>query len=148
MSLARKLTRLRKKKGLTQLEVAEKLYVSRQAISRWEVGAAVPSTDNLRVLSDMYETTVDYLLDDEAEEYVAPAAAPVLENKEPEKKKGLASHWKIYLLAWIIFIAAVVVSVVIGLKCSNPSAVPLEDMEQEHNVGAPDETFSIDFPVE
>ncbi len=145
MSLARKLTRLRKKKGLTQMEVAEKLYVSRQAISRWEVGAAVPSTDNLRVLSDLYETTVDYLLDDEAEEYVAPAAAPVPENK---KKSALSTHWKIYLLAWIIFLTVVVVSVVIGLKRNNPAAVPLEDMEQEHNVGAPDVTFSIDFPVE
>ena len=148
MSLARKLTRLRKKKGLTQMEVAEKLYVSRQAISRWEVGAAVPSTDNLRVLSDLYETTVDYLLDDEAEEYVAPAAAPVLENKAPETKTGLPTHWKIYLLAWIVFLTVVVVSMVIGLKRNNPAAVPLEDMEQEHNVGAPDETFSIDFPVE
>lgn len=145
MSLARKLTDLRKKKGLTQLEVAEKLYVSRQAISRWEVGAAVPTTDNLRALSDLYETTVDYLLDDEAEEYVAPAAAPVLENK---KKAALSTHWKIYLLAWIIFIAVVAMAVTAGMKLSQPTATPLEEMNQEHNVGPPDTTFSINFNVE
>lgn len=148
MSLAKKLTDLRKKKGLTQMEVAEKLYVSRQAISRWEVGAAVPTTDNLRVLSDLYETTVDYLLDDEAEEYVAPAAAPVLENREPEKKTRLATHWKIYLLAWIIFIAVVAIAVVAGMKHSQPTATPLEEMYQEHNAGPPDMTFSINFNVE
>ncbi len=148
MSLAKKLTRLRKEKGLTQMEVAEKLYVSRQAISRWEVGAAVPSTDNLRVLSDLYETTVDYLLDDEAEEYIAPAAAPALETKAPEKKAGLANHWKIYLLAWIVFIAVVVATVVIGLKRSNPAPVPLDEMNQEQTVGPPDMTFSINFNVE
>ena len=144
MSLAKKLTDLRKEKGLTQLEVAEKLYVSRQAISRWEVGAAVPTTDNLRVLSDLYETTVDYLLDDEAEEYIAPAAAPALEPKAPEKKAGLTNHWKIYLLAWIVFIAVVVIAVVAGMKLSQPTATPLEEMNQEQTVGPPDTTFSIE----
>lgn len=48
MELKEKLVALRKEKGLTQLVVAEKLNVSRQAISRWESGTALPSTDNLR----------------------------------------------------------------------------------------------------
>lgn len=54
MSLAEKLVILRKQKGMTQMDLAEQLNVSRQAISRWEVGAAVPSTDNLKVLGDSY----------------------------------------------------------------------------------------------
>lgn len=58
MSLAEKLVALRKQKGLTQMDLAEQLNVSRQAISRWEVGAAVPSIDNLRILSDIYEISV------------------------------------------------------------------------------------------
>lgn len=49
------------------MELAEKLNVSRQAISRWEVGAAVPTTDNLKVLSELYGVSVDYLLNDAAE---------------------------------------------------------------------------------
>ena len=53
MNLSAKLTSLRKQKGLTQMDLAEKLNVSRQAISRWEVGMAVPSTDNLKVLSEL-----------------------------------------------------------------------------------------------
>lgn len=67
-SLPAKLTSLRKQKRITQMELAEKLNVSRQAISRWEVGAAVPSTDNLKVLSELYGVSVDYLLNDAAEE--------------------------------------------------------------------------------
>ena len=66
-NLPAKLVSLRKQKGITQMELAEKLNVSRQAISRWEVGAAVPTTDNLKVLSELYGVSVDYLLNDAAE---------------------------------------------------------------------------------
>lgn len=55
MNLAEKMTRLRKEKGMTQIQLAEALNVSRQAVSRWETGDAVPSIDNLRFLSDLYE---------------------------------------------------------------------------------------------
>lgn len=48
MKLEEKLISLRKEKGLSQMKLAEMMNVSRQAISRWEVGAAVPSTDNVR----------------------------------------------------------------------------------------------------
>ena len=51
MDLKKKLSQLRKEKGLTQLELAEALQVSRQAVSRWEVGTAVPTLDNLVSLS-------------------------------------------------------------------------------------------------
>ena len=67
MSLVDKLVYLRKQKGLTQMELAETLNVSRQAISRWEVGAAVPSTENLMVLSELYGVSVDCLLHDDAD---------------------------------------------------------------------------------
>ena len=65
--LPAKLVSLRKQKGITQMELAEKLNVSRQAISRWEVGLAVPTTDNLKVLSELYGVSIDYLLNDAAE---------------------------------------------------------------------------------
>lgn len=48
MTTAEKLVRLRKEKGLSQLQLAEEINVSRQAISRWEVGLAVPSREKLR----------------------------------------------------------------------------------------------------
>ena len=82
--LPAKLTSLRKRQGLTQLELAEKLDVSRQAISRWEVGTAVPTTDNLRALSDLYGVTVDYLLNDNTESFVGNAEKP---GREPVERK-------------------------------------------------------------
>lgn len=67
MELKDKLVTLRKEKGLTQLAVAEKLDISRQAISRWESGVALPSTDNLKSLSVLYGVPVDYLLNSDVE---------------------------------------------------------------------------------
>lgn len=54
MKLEEKLVSLRKAKGLSQMKLAEKMNVSRQAISRWETGAAIPSSENLKYLSDLY----------------------------------------------------------------------------------------------
>ena len=54
MKLEEKLVSLRKAKGLSQMKLAEKMNVSRQAISRWETGAAIPSSENLKYLSDLF----------------------------------------------------------------------------------------------
>ena len=62
MELKEKLVDLRKKKGLSQAELAEAINVSRQAISRWEVGSAIPSADNLMWLSKFYEVSMDELM--------------------------------------------------------------------------------------
>lgn len=67
MTVHQKLADLRKRKGLSQLQLAETLHVSRQAISRWETGAAMPSTDNLKYLSELYGVSIEYLLDDTAD---------------------------------------------------------------------------------
>ncbi len=62
MELKEKLVNLRKKKGLSQAELAEAIKVSRQAISRWEVGSVIPSADNLVWLSKFYEVSMDELM--------------------------------------------------------------------------------------
>ena len=67
MGLKEKLTQLRKNKGLSQLELAEMMGVSRQAVSRWENGLSVPSTDKLKQLSDLYSVSLDSLLSNSEE---------------------------------------------------------------------------------
>lgn len=62
MKLHEKLYQLRKEKGLTQAELAERLEVSRQSVSNWEVGTTTPSTKRLRDLSQLYDVPLDYLL--------------------------------------------------------------------------------------
>lgn len=66
MKLNEKLTELRKAKGLTQHEIAEALDVSRQAVSRWEVGTATPTLDNLSSLSKLYGVPLDHFIQEEA----------------------------------------------------------------------------------
>ena len=62
MKLGEKLAALRKQRGLSQMDAAEALGVSRQAVSRWEVGASSPGTDNLLALSKLYGVSLDTLV--------------------------------------------------------------------------------------
>ena len=62
MEFNEKLQELRKQKGLTQEELAEKLYVSRTAISKWESGRGYPNIDSLKALAKFFSVTVDELL--------------------------------------------------------------------------------------
>lgn len=66
MTLTNHLIDARKRAGLSQGEVAEALNVSRQAVSRWETGLALPSTDNLAKLSKLYGISIDALLGSQA----------------------------------------------------------------------------------
>ena len=62
MEFHEKLQELRKQKGLTQEELAEALYVSRTAISKWESGRGYPNIDSLKALSAFFSVTIDALL--------------------------------------------------------------------------------------
>ena len=68
MILAEKITRLRKKNGWSQEELAEKMQVSRQAVSKWEGAQTVPDLEKILMLSDLLGVTTDYLLKDEIED--------------------------------------------------------------------------------
>ena len=62
MEFNEKLQELRKSRGLTQDELAEKLYVSRTAISKWESGKGYPSIDSLKAISEFFSVSIDALL--------------------------------------------------------------------------------------
>ena len=62
MEFHEKLQELRKERGLTQEELAEALYVSRTAISKWESGRGYPSIDSLKEISNYFSVTIDELL--------------------------------------------------------------------------------------
>ena len=53
---------LRTKRGLSQDELAEKIMVTRQAVSRWENGETVPNTDTLKLLSKVFDVSINTLL--------------------------------------------------------------------------------------
>jgi len=62
MTLVEKFTALRKRQGLSQEDLAEKLSVSRQAISRWESDSTLPDAENLLEISKLFAVTVVYLI--------------------------------------------------------------------------------------
>ena len=62
MSTQEVLYNLRMQKGLSQDELAEKVFVTRQAVSRWENGDTVPNTETLKLLSSLYQVSINTLL--------------------------------------------------------------------------------------
>ena len=141
MDLATNLISLRKQKGLTQMDLAEKLNVSRQAVSRWEVGAAVPSTDNLIVLSNLYGIPVDSILKDDLSGIMPQSEPPVKLhiNKEGNKKLRIVVASSLLVLALILVILTVV-SILHGR--SDASGLPMDNMTVEADDDI-DGTFSF-----
>lgn len=67
MNFGEKLQHLRKANGLSQEQLAEQVTVSRQAVSKWELGTAMPDTDNILQISRLFGVTTDCLLNDRLE---------------------------------------------------------------------------------
>ena len=65
MEFNEKLQQLRKNKNMTQDELAEALYVSRAAVSKWESGRGLPSIDSLKDISEFFSVSIDELLSGE-----------------------------------------------------------------------------------
>ena len=62
MTLGEKIQALRKQSGMSQEQLAERITISRQAISRWELNESVPDVDNIVQLSQIFGVSTDYLL--------------------------------------------------------------------------------------
>ena len=65
MTIGEKIQQLRKERNLSQEQLAGQLAVSRQAISKWELGESVPETDKIILLSKLFQVSTDYLLHDD-----------------------------------------------------------------------------------
>ncbi len=137
MCLATNLVTLRKKHGLTQMELAEKLNVSRQAISRWEVGAATPSTDNLKTLSELYGVSVDDILKGEAASVSQSADLPDSPQETPSihrnNKKGRIIF--VCILIFLALVVAIVTSVGKNYESKDNTNLPMENMPHEEDDG-------------
>lgn len=107
MELKEKLVTLRKEKGLTQLAVAEKLDVSRQAISRWESGSAMPSIENLRCLSELYGIPIDCLINNDGASETKTIQSIQMETSTTGGKK------KKIILAIVLTISVVVAILIV-----------------------------------
>lgn len=116
MTLPDRLVKLRKAAGLSQEEVADKLEVTRQTVSKWETGQSSPDLDKVLPLCDLSHITPDELLHDggseEADELKAQkdaARAEELLEKSVAKKKliGILSGVMLYVLSIVFMIVAI-----------------------------------------
>jgi transcriptional regulator with XRE-family HTH domain len=60
MTFSEKLTRLRRQQGMSQEQLADRMDVTRQSVSKWESGAAMPELGKLTALSELFRVSLDY----------------------------------------------------------------------------------------
>ena len=77
LSFGEKLKNARKSAGLTQEQLAEKLGVSRQAITKWEADKGLPDIENIKLISKALDVSIDYLLDDNNEIDITVLREPI-----------------------------------------------------------------------
>ncbi|MBQ8641048.1 MAG: helix-turn-helix transcriptional regulator [Clostridia bacterium] len=92
MKLQEKIYYCRKKAGLSQDGLAEKLEVSRQAVSKWENGEAMPETAKLPALAKVFGVSIDWLLSEEDPPESIPLKEEVKNTPGTEKKTGDAAY--------------------------------------------------------
>ena len=103
MNIAEKITKLRKAHGWSQEDFAEKLNVSRQAISRWENGTALPDAQNVLQISKLFNVTTDYLLNDD---YESDSDIPAVQTATKETEDLFSKKKQQHLIAAICFTIA------------------------------------------
>ena len=79
---------LRTKKGLSQDALAEKIFVTRQAVSRWENGETVPNTDTLKLLSKLYDVSINTLLGSPMQLICQCCGMPLEDSNTSKEKDG------------------------------------------------------------
>lgn len=106
MNFPEKLQKLRKERGWSQEELANRITVSRQAVSKWELGTAVPDTDNIVQLSELFGVTTDYLIKDglDSDEDIPAVARTAEKVKNAEQSRQLLIAGIITLVLGVIIV--------------------------------------------
>ena len=146
MELYENLARLRKEAGLSQQDLAERLDVSRQSISKWELGTALPSMENLIGLSRLYGVSLDYLVGNSetreradtnsADTEEAPAEETPADGPPPDDSNSRGRGRRIVLeriLLVVLSIAVVVLAAALAYtatKVGEPEEVYYLEMER------------------
>ncbi len=127
MNFSEKLLTLRKSKVLTQEQLAEQLNVSRQSISKWESGQAIPEVDKIVELSNIFDVTTDYLLKPSEIDELS-VKTEIIEKQQQqmllrEKKRDIIQHCIIYCVGVYLLFFAVYFIGHFYLKIWNPSII-------------------------
>ncbi len=125
IEIANRLVELRKKNGLSQEELADKLGLSRQAVSKWERAESSPDTDNLICLAKLYNMSLDDLLNtDESVDEIARNVKEQEETKinyvdedddedDDDDEDGPVPRWE-YAIAGCLSVSCVIIYLILG----------------------------------
>ncbi len=118
MNISDKILKLRKEKGMSQEALAEALGVSRQSVSKWESGTALPDTDKIIAMSELFGVSTDYILKNDPAENFVPVdndpVVPPVEEVKPMKKKGKGKK-TVKIIAAILALCIAVTAVAIPM---------------------------------
>lgn len=143
MRFGEKLSFLRKQRGMTQMELAEKLDISRQAVSRWEQGISEPSTENLVSIGKLFDVTVDALVNENVQ-LKAGSAVLVAETEETATPEKRSKYGILKIVGIVLFTMAVVLVMCIGWAKDKQNPIPMKDVNKD----VVTESESVAFPLD
>lgn len=151
MKLEEQLRTLRQEKGLSQTELAEMMDVSRQAVSRWETGAVVPSTENLMRLSKLYDVPLDEIVhggiavvEEERELPEQPETAEPSEQAERRPGGRKIAVWAAAVLCLLALAAGIWIGYIAAPEEEDNEIILMEDMKGEEVEREPENTFATE----
>jgi len=139
--IADKLIALRKKSGLSQDELADKLSISRQAISKWERSESLPDTENLIALSKLYSVSLDDLVNNNVQRTQVPSDNNATTNQTVNQNANVASQnnnastAKKLNVKKLIFLIAGLVGFVVMIVCLALTGYFIAELIEIHQPG-------------
>ena len=132
MILADRIIRLRKKNGWSQEELADKMNVSRQAVSKWESAQSIPDLEKILQLGTLFGVTTDYLLKDdiEDEEFTNESSDAAVKKINIEEaniyiEQRKKASWRIALATFLCILSPITL-IVLSILSEQPNAVLTE----------------------
>ena len=122
MKFHEKLLDLRKKAGMTQSDLAEKMNVSRQAVSRWEMGTAMPDVENLIAMSDLFGVSLDYMLKDKTE---TPSQDPEKRQPRPDFMTRVKQMKPLEIAAMVVLVLMAMLLIILLMDSSFAGVISL-----------------------
>lgn len=132
MTFGEKLQKLRKEKGWTQEQLAAQINISRQALSKWELGTAIPDTENVVQISKLFQVSTDYLLNDE---YESDEDLPAV-HASAQKVSSIYNNKIRVIVGVCISGISVLAMLVIGILSSVYPAVYIEPLPDINGIRA------------
>ncbi len=126
MSLGNKILELRKKSGFSQEELGEKVDVTRQTISNWELNETQPNPNQLKLLSQALNVSVDDLLENDLQNVVL--------SKVKVNEKQINKLKKVLKGVLIGFIALLIIDFIALIVCITAKVGPFKDKKAEQNI--------------